>query len=76
MAEVYNNCADSDIKKYIDEGKDVKHVLHEDGKWEVFRNFAPIREGLLNWYDFNRDSELLELGCEYGALTALVLQKM
>lgn len=38
MAEVYNNCADSDIKKYIDEGKDVKHVLHEDGKWEVFSN--------------------------------------
>ena len=75
MAEVYNNCADSDIKKYIDEGKDVKHVLHEDGKWEVFRNFAPIREGLLNWYDFNRDSELLELGCEYGALTALYCRK-
>lgn len=75
MAENCNNCVDVDIKRYIDEEKNIEDVLHDDGRWKVFYNFAPIREGLLNWYDFDENAVLLELGCEYGALTSLYCRK-
>lgn len=46
-------------------------MLH-DADWEVFYQMSPMREGLLNWYPFSKNCEILEFSDGFGALTGLL----
>lgn len=65
------------IRQYIDTNKPEEYndVLKSDDRWEVFCNLTVMRKSLLNWYDFDENSELLEIGGGFGALTALFCEK-
>lgn len=39
--------------------------------WEIHMQLSPLRQSLLNWYEFRQDASLLELHGGYGALTGL-----
>lgn len=43
-----------------------------DSDWEVFYQMSSMREGLLNWYPFSKDCEILEISDGFGALTGLL----
>lgn len=64
---------DKDIKTYIEQSKENRYdeVLINDNRWEVFYNLSNLREALLNWYEFDENSNLLEIGGGFGALTGL-----
>lgn len=47
-----------------------------DIPWEIRQNIFPQRHMLLNWYPFEKNTNLLEVGAEYGALTGLFLEKL
>lgn len=51
--------------------KEYTDVLR-DSMWETFYELSPLRESLLNWYSFQKDSEILEISNGYGALTGLL----
>lgn len=57
------------VLSYIQDGLSYEEVLRKDGSWEAFYHFAPMRQSLLNWYSFEENASLLELGCETGILT-------
>lgn len=68
------NC---DIRKYIKEteGEDYSHILARDDRWQVFYHLSPMRTSVLNWYEFKKDAEVLEIGGEFGALTGLLCDR-
>ena len=55
--------------------EDYSAVLEEDGDWDVFHQLAKTRESILNWYDFNENSNTLEIGSGYGAVTGLLCDR-
>lgn len=64
---------DKDIRRIIqDNGNESDYLcLESDSRWEVFYHLSPMRRSILNWYEFNQNSALLEIGGGYGALTGL-----
>ena len=68
---------EQDIKQYIDFNppEEYDDVLRLDNRWEVFYNLTAMRRSVLNWYDFNENADLLEIGGETGALTSLFCEK-
>jgi 2-polyprenyl-3-methyl-5-hydroxy-6-metoxy-1,4-benzoquinol methylase len=74
----FYNGADSDDDKASEEellsicrGKKIGEALAENTKWQVIYNLSPIRENILEWYPFESDASLLEIGSGCGALTGL-----
>lgn len=59
------------VFSYIQDRLTYEEVLRKDDSWEAFYHFAPMRQSLLNWYSFEKNACLLELGCETGILTQL-----
>ncbi len=57
-------------------GDDYEKVLAHDNRWLILRNLSPIRQNLLNWYPFKKESKLLEIGGGCGAITGLLCQKV
>jgi phosphorylcholine metabolism protein LicD len=43
-----------------------------DAGWEQFCQMSSLREGLVNWYPFQKDSDILEISGGYGALTGVL----
>lgn len=65
------------IYNYISEhqGENYDDIISKDDKWEVFYHLSEMRRALFNWYDFGEDSELLEIGGGFGALTGTFCDK-
>jgi cyclopropane fatty-acyl-phospholipid synthase-like methyltransferase len=55
--------------------EDYSAILEKDGDLDVFHQLAKTRESILNWYDFNENSNTLEIGCGYGAITGLLCDR-
>lgn len=49
--------------------------IYEDRRWEMFYHFSPLRENILNWYNFDKNSTVLEVGGGCGALTGLLTRR-
>ncbi len=64
-------------KKYA--GKDTKNpfqeVLEQDTRWPILYHLSPIRENILDWYEFGKDKTLLEIGSGCGAVSGLFCRK-
>jgi len=48
---------------------------YEDGRWPIVYHLSPWRENILNWYPFESQSTILEVGAGCGALTGLLCQR-
>lgn len=50
--------------------------LLDGNNWALLYHLSPIRENLLEWYDFGKDKSLLEIGAGCGAVTGLFCRKL
>lgn len=50
-------------------------TLVSDPHWAVFYHFSPLRENILNWYQFKDCCSILEVGAGCGALTGLLVRR-
>ncbi|MBQ6449889.1 glycosyltransferase [bacterium] len=75
------------IQTVYNDGKVEKQILDclfrgdapatiEDNTGVVFHNFTNARENLLNWYPFNKNAEILEVGAGMGGLTGLLCDRV
>lgn len=55
--------------------EDYTRVIAKNFSWPVYYHLTRTRRNLLNWYDFDPGSEVLEIGCGFGALTGLLCDK-
>ena len=51
-------------------------LLKSNNDWAFLYHLSPIRENLLEWYDFKESGSLLEIGSGCGALTGLFCRKL
>lgn len=47
----------------------------QNADWDLFYQISTMREGILNWYPFEKNSTMLHLNGGFGALTGLLARK-
>jgi SAM-dependent methyltransferase len=67
---------EDEILKIYEEQQDVTAVLAKDNRWPILYHLSPLRRNLLDWYPFQPDANLLEVGAGCGALTELLCAKV
>lgn len=76
-ADLYS---DGDIEdKILDIVKnntDFTDILHSTNNWAILYHLTPIRKNLLDWYDFDKNATLLEIGGGCGAFSGMFAQKL
>jgi len=55
---------------------DLEGIIEQDDRWPILYHFTPIRRNILEWYDFNPQGSLLEIGAGCGAVTGLFSDKL
>lgn len=51
-------------------------VLINDDRWPVLYHLSPVRENILNWYPFKKNSSCLEIGGGCGAITGMLCENL
>lgn len=44
-------------------------IIDEQLEWPILYHLSPIRGNIINWYEFDKDASLLEIGAGCGAIT-------
>lgn len=72
--------SDGDVEesllKFCESGRDVRDVLRGNNGWPVLYHLSDIRENVLDWYEFNPEGTVLEIGAGCGAVTGLLCRKL
>ncbi|MCR5633672.1 MAG: rRNA adenine N-6-methyltransferase family protein, partial [Eubacterium sp.] len=71
MSDVYE-----ELLNIVKQESDLEEFLTSQDKWEYLYNLSSIRRNVIEWYDFNPEAELLEIGAECGALTGLFCERV
>lgn len=50
-------------------------AIYRNFSWSTYYHLTPERQNILNWYPFNKDSSVLEIGCGMGAITNLLCER-
>lgn len=67
---------ENELLEIVKNNEDYYDVLCKNSDWTYLYHLSPIRENLLEWYDFNKNGSLLEIGSGCGALTGLFCRKL
>lgn len=59
------------IKKYIDkyEEQQYEEILEKEGDYDKILALSEIRNNIINWYPFKKDSTILQIGANLGEIT-------
>lgn len=75
--------SDGDVEQEIlkifqskNQNKIVNEILTNNPSWPLRYHLSPIRENILNWYDFNSQDTILEIGAGCGAITGVLCNKL
>ena len=65
------------IMKLIGENspEDFVEKIYNNFSWSTYYHLTHLRKNILNWYPFNKDGEVLEIGCGLGAITNMLCDK-
>ncbi len=76
MADTVNRI-DSEIQQALaDHEGDIRAILEDNTRMDLFTALSDMRELLLEWVDFDPEADLLQIGADYGAMTGLYLRKV
>ncbi len=67
---------EDDILEELQNNDDILQILMNHNEWAYLYHLSPIRENLLEWYDFDPDGSVLEIGSGCGAITGLLCKKL
>lgn len=67
--QIIFNYLDVQAKDYYDE------EISDEYRFQVWYQLSSLRTGLLSWYPFRENAELLEIGAGFGALTGMLCDK-
>ena len=63
------------LLRIVQNNDSYEDVLICERDWPLLYHLSPIRENLLEWYDFGRGKSLLEIGSGCGGITGLFCRK-
>lgn len=73
--------SDGDIENVVleivsdNDPEDYDQAVLDKFSWETYYHLTGIRKNILNWYPFDEDSEVLEIGCGMGAITSVLCDR-
>lgn len=67
---------ENDILELVKKETDVERIIREDHRWPVLYHLSPVRQNILEWYDFKENAECLEVGAGCGAITGVISRKV
>ena len=67
---------ENDILELVKNESDVDKIIQEDNRWPVLYHLSPVRQNILEWYDFDPAAECLEVGAGCGAITGVLSRKV
>lgn len=53
----------------------VMDILRNDNRWPVLYHLSPVRQNIIDWYDFKKNASVLEIGAGCGAVTAAICRQ-
>lgn len=63
------------LLEIVKSGKDAEEILLSETDGALLYQLSNIRKNLLSWYPFDKDSSVLEIGSDCGALTGLFCER-
>lgn len=54
----------------------IREVLKQENDWALLYHLSEVRENILDWYDFDPQASLLEIGSGCGAVSGLFCRKV
>lgn len=67
---------ENEILDIVKNNNDFSEFLAADKRWPLLYHLSPLRRNLLEWYAFDRNTRLLEIGAGCGALTGLFCERV
>lgn len=67
---------EDELLDYVKNEKDVLTILRNDNRWPILYHLSPVRQNILEWYDFDKNEECLEVGAGCGAITGVIARKV
>lgn len=55
--------------------EEIESRLRTDSRWPILYHLSPYRHQLLDWYPFQRDCSILEIGAGCGGVTGILCEK-
>ncbi|EDO25731.1 predicted protein, partial [Nematostella vectensis] len=74
--ELTDGDVEDKILEIVKSHDDFTDVLQEINNWAVMYHLTPMRLNLLEWYEFDRNKTLLEIGGGCGAFTGMFAEKL
>lgn len=71
-----DGAVENELLDIVQQHRDLETVLKADSRWPIMCHFSRERRNLLEWFPFNRNGVLLEIGAGCGALTGLFCEKL
>lgn len=65
---------EAEILEALKSGKE-KEMLFNDNRWPVVYHLTPMRQNLLDGFNFGENANVLEIGCGCGAITGILCHK-
>lgn len=78
----YEDSAESFLKDFFKTApeskrtEDICELLNSNPAWDIYYNLVPQRRHVLDWYPFDKEKMLLEVGAGTGAVTGVFLDKV
>lgn len=66
---------EDELLKAVQKPEEIPNILMECNDWPFLYHLSPIRENILEWYDFDPEGNVLEIGSGCGAITGLLCRK-
>ncbi len=64
------------LEKYGSDPEGIRKALETEKAPEILYALSPVRENLLEWYEWNPSGRLLQIGADYGALTGMLAKRL
>ena len=66
---------EDELLNIVKNNDDYMEILKNDNRWPILYHLSPIRENLLEWYDYDKNGSVLEIGAGCGAVTGVFCRK-
>lgn len=66
---------EDELLEIVSNNEDYSEILKSDNRWPILYHLSDIRENLLDWYEFGKESSVLEIGAGCGAMTGVLCRK-
>lgn len=67
---------EDEILELVKNEPDVEKIIQKDYRWPVLYHLSPVRQNILEWYDFQSEACCLEVGAGCGAITGVLSRKL